>query len=83
MKVVFFGDNVPKDRAEKAKETARECDGFLVIGSSVMTMSAFRIVRYMNKDIIGLLSCSVVFLCQHLEFVDVLYGYLICFLDLL
>ncbi|THU51045.1 hypothetical protein C4D60_Mb06t26880 [Musa balbisiana] len=43
--VVFFGDNVPKDRAEKAKETARECDGFLVIGSSVMTMSAFRIVR--------------------------------------
>lgn len=53
MKVVFFGDNVPKDRAEKAKETARECDGFLVIGSSVMTMSAFRIVRYMNKDIIA------------------------------
>ncbi|KAJ8483925.1 hypothetical protein OPV22_016410 [Ensete ventricosum] len=43
--VVLFGDNVPKDRAEKAKETARECDGFLVIGSSVMTMSAFRIVR--------------------------------------
>ncbi|XP_074574378.1 NAD-dependent protein deacylase SRT2 isoform X2 [Curcuma longa] len=44
-KVVFFGDNVPKERADKAREAARECDSFLVIGSSVMTMSAFRLVR--------------------------------------
>ncbi|XP_042394776.1 NAD-dependent protein deacylase SRT2-like isoform X1 [Zingiber officinale] len=43
--VVFFGDNVPKERADKAREAARECDSFLVIGSSVMTMSAFRLVR--------------------------------------
>ncbi|KAK2656324.1 hypothetical protein Ddye_009376 [Dipteronia dyeriana] len=43
--VVFFGDNVPKDRADKAIEAAKECDAFLVLGSSVMTMSAYRLVR--------------------------------------
>ncbi|KAM7275721.1 hypothetical protein ACFE04_017587 [Oxalis oulophora] len=43
--VVFFGDNVPKDRADKAMEAARECDAFLVLGSSLMTMSAYRLIR--------------------------------------
>ncbi|KAJ0973178.1 hypothetical protein J5N97_021137 [Dioscorea zingiberensis] len=43
--VVFFGDNVPKDRAVKAMEAAKDCDAFLVLGSSLMTMSAFRLVR--------------------------------------
>ncbi|KAL7593304.1 hypothetical protein Lser_V15G35235 [Lactuca serriola] len=43
--VVFFGDNVPKDRANMAMEAAKGCDAFLVLGSSVMTMSAFRLVR--------------------------------------
>ncbi|EEF46082.1 chromatin regulatory protein sir2, putative [Ricinus communis] len=43
--VVFFGDNVPKDRADKAMEAARGCDAFLALGSSLMTMSAFRLVR--------------------------------------
>ncbi|KAL5993117.1 NAD-dependent protein deacetylase srt2 [Asimina triloba] len=43
--VVFFGDNVPKDRADKAMEAAKGCDSFLVVGSSLMTMSAFRLVR--------------------------------------
>ncbi|KAL7255323.1 hypothetical protein ACSBR1_009468 [Camellia fascicularis] len=43
--VVFFGDNVPKDRADKAMESAKECDAFLVLGSALMTMSAFRLVR--------------------------------------
>ncbi|CAA0839513.1 NAD-dependent protein deacetylase SRT2 [Striga hermonthica] len=43
--VVFFGDNVPKCRADKALEAAKECDGFLVLGSSLMTMSAFRLIR--------------------------------------
>ncbi|KAJ6305564.1 hypothetical protein OIU78_020997 [Salix suchowensis] len=45
LKVVFFGDNVPKDRADKAMEAAKGCDAFLVLGSSLMTMSAFRLVR--------------------------------------
>lgn len=43
--VVFFGDNVPKDKADSAMEAAKGCDAFLVLGSSVMTMSAFRLVR--------------------------------------
>uniref|UniRef100_A0A1D1Y4H6 NAD-dependent deacetylase n=2 Tax=Anthurium amnicola TaxID=1678845 RepID=A0A1D1Y4H6_9ARAE len=43
--VIFFGDNVPKDTADKAMEEARGCDAFLVLGSSLMTMSAFRLVR--------------------------------------
>ncbi|KAK9096167.1 hypothetical protein Sjap_021664 [Stephania japonica] len=42
--VVFFGDNVPKDRADRAREAVRECDALLVLGSSLMTMSAFRLV---------------------------------------
>ncbi|XP_020106779.1 NAD-dependent protein deacylase SRT2 isoform X1 [Ananas comosus] len=42
--VVFFGDNVLKDRADKAMEAARGCDAFLVLGSSLMTMSAYRLV---------------------------------------
>ncbi|XP_007048490.2 PREDICTED: NAD-dependent protein deacylase SRT2 isoform X2 [Theobroma cacao] len=47
--VVFFGDNVPKERADKAMEVSRECDGFLVLGSSLMTMSAYRLVRAAHK----------------------------------
>ncbi|KAJ4965879.1 hypothetical protein NE237_017728 [Protea cynaroides] len=43
--VIFFGDNVPKDRADKAMEAAKQCDALLVLGSSLMTMSAFRLVR--------------------------------------
>ncbi|KAL5554909.1 hypothetical protein UlMin_037145 [Ulmus minor] len=43
--VVFFGDNVPKERADRALEAAKECDAFLVLGSSLMTMSAYRLVR--------------------------------------
>ncbi|KAL6284769.1 hypothetical protein ACE6H2_015698 [Prunus campanulata] len=43
--VVFFGDNVPKDRADKTIQAAKECEAFLVLGSSVMTMSAYRLVR--------------------------------------
>lgn len=45
LKVVFFGDNVPKDRADKTIQAAKECEAFLVLGSSVMTMSAYRLVR--------------------------------------
>lgn len=51
MKVVFFGDNVPKERAVKAMEAAKNCDAFLVLGSSLMTMSAFRLVRYAINEI--------------------------------
>ncbi|KMZ73553.1 NAD-dependent protein deacetylase SRT2 [Zostera marina] len=43
--VVFFGDNVPKDRATEAMNAAKGCDSFLVLGSSLMTFSAFRLAR--------------------------------------
>jgi NAD-dependent SIR2 family protein deacetylase len=45
----MFGDNVPKERADNAKEAARNCDALLVVGSAVMTMSAFRLARYNLK----------------------------------
>ncbi|KAG0480534.1 hypothetical protein HPP92_011392 [Vanilla planifolia] len=47
--VVFFGDNVPKNRADKAMEYAKSSDAFLVLGSSLMTMSAFRLVRVAHE----------------------------------
>ncbi|KAM4113489.1 hypothetical protein ACJW30_05G224400 [Castanea mollissima] len=43
--VIFFGDNVPKDRADNAMEAAKGCDAFLVLGLSLMIMSAFRLLR--------------------------------------
>ncbi|KAI4310829.1 hypothetical protein MLD38_035781 [Melastoma candidum] len=47
--VIFFGDNVPKDGAEKAMGAANACDAFLVLGSSVITMLAFRLARAANE----------------------------------
>ena len=51
LKVVFFGDNVPKNRADKSIQAAKECDAFLVLGSSVMTMSAYRLVRCISLSL--------------------------------
>ncbi|CAL4903930.1 unnamed protein product [Urochloa decumbens] len=47
--VVMFGDNVPQERAESAKEAARKCDALLVVGSALMTMSAFRLARLAHE----------------------------------
>ncbi|CAL5098063.1 unnamed protein product [Urochloa decumbens] len=47
--VVMFGDNVPQERAESAKESARNCDALLVVGSALMTMSAFRLARLAHE----------------------------------
>jgi NAD+-dependent protein deacetylase sirtuin 4 len=47
----MFGDNVPRERADSAKEAARNCDALLVVGSAVMTMSAFRLARYYWKTL--------------------------------
>ncbi|CAD7700479.1 unnamed protein product [Ostreobium quekettii] len=43
--VVFFGDNVPKQRAQRALSLVESGDGLLVVGSSVMVYSAFRLVK--------------------------------------
>eukprot|EP00891_Asterochloris_glomerata_P002079 jgi/Astpho2/2079/e_gw1.00038.165.1_t len=43
--VVFFGDGVPRDRAERAMQLAQTCDGLLVVGSSLQVYSAFRLAK--------------------------------------
>lgn len=43
--VVFFGDNVPKERVIDALDKLQQSDGLLVIGSSLMVYSGFRFCR--------------------------------------
>ncbi|WP_194721755.1 NAD-dependent protein deacetylase [Noviherbaspirillum malthae] len=43
--VVFFGDGVPRACAERAESKLQEADGVLVIGSSLMVLSSFRLCR--------------------------------------
>jgi len=43
--VVFFGENVPRDRFERACEALAGADALLVAGSSLMVYSGFRFVR--------------------------------------
>ncbi|MBV0933335.1 NAD-dependent protein deacetylase [Marinobacterium weihaiense] len=43
--VVFFGDNVPKQRVLNALDALQQADGLLVIGSSLMVYSGFRFCR--------------------------------------
>jgi NAD-dependent SIR2 family protein deacetylase len=42
--VVFFGENVPKDRVERAFKVVDEADALLVAGSSLAVYSGFRFV---------------------------------------
>lgn len=57
--VVFFGDNVPKERADKAMEAAKSCDALLVLGSSLMTMSAYRLVRAAHEANAAIASVNI------------------------
>lgn len=43
--VVFFGDNVPRDRVEDVFNALREASALMVIGSSLMVFSGFRFAR--------------------------------------
>ena len=43
--VIFFGDNIPKQRVEWISERITESDAMMIIGSSVETYSAFRHVK--------------------------------------
>ena len=43
--VVFFGDSLPAERAQRAKEIAASSDLLLVVGTSVQVFSAFRLVQ--------------------------------------
>ena len=43
--VVFFGDNVPGERTQRATQLMHEADSLLVVGSSLMVYSGFRFAR--------------------------------------
>lgn len=47
--VVFFGENVPKERVERSYAAIDEAEALLVAGSSLMVMSGLRFVRYAAK----------------------------------
>ncbi|MCQ3828231.1 NAD-dependent protein deacetylase [Microbulbifer elongatus] len=47
--VVFFGDNVPRTRVQRALDTLQASDGLLVVGSSLMVYSGFRFCRYAKE----------------------------------
>ena len=43
--VVFFGENVPRERVDAARDALAESDALLVAGSSLMVYSGFRFVQ--------------------------------------
>ncbi|WP_341523783.1 NAD-dependent protein deacetylase [Pseudomonas sp. G.S.17] len=48
--VVFFGENVAAPTAAKAMASVEQADGLLVIGSSLMAYSAFRLCKAINAQ---------------------------------
>ena len=48
--VVFFGDNVPKQRVQKVRNLVSDCDILLVIGSSLDVYSGYRIVLQAKEE---------------------------------
>jgi NAD-dependent SIR2 family protein deacetylase len=47
--VVFFGENVPKDRVARCYDMVDAAGALLVLGSSLTVMSGFRFVRHAAK----------------------------------
>ena len=47
--VVFFGENVPKERVQRCYDAIDEADALLVAGSSLTVMSGLRFVRHAAK----------------------------------
>ena len=47
--VVFFGENVPRERVEAAADALRRSDAMLVVGSSLMVYSGFRFARMAHE----------------------------------
>lgn len=48
--VVFFGENVPRDRVDAAITSLNDADGVLVVGSSLMVFSGYRFVAAAARD---------------------------------
>lgn len=47
--VVFFGDNVPRDRVERACDAVHQANTLLVVGSSLTVFSGFRFARLAHE----------------------------------
>ncbi|WP_249225545.1 NAD-dependent protein deacetylase [Tardiphaga alba] len=47
--VVFFGENVPRDVVDEARDRLEAADAMLVVGSSLMVFSGFRFVQAAAK----------------------------------
>jgi NAD-dependent SIR2 family protein deacetylase len=47
--VVFFGENVPKERVERCFALVDDAEALLVAGSSLTVLSGFRFVRHAHR----------------------------------
>ncbi|GAX72551.1 hypothetical protein CEUSTIGMA_g7.t1 [Chlamydomonas eustigma] len=47
--VVFFGDGIPKEKADAALNMATSCDLMITMGTSLMVFSAYRLVEAAKK----------------------------------
>ena len=47
--IVFFGENVPKDRVQCCYKAVEAGEALLVVGSSLTVLSGFQFVRYAHK----------------------------------
>lgn len=47
--IIFFGDNVPRERAESVKDSVEGSDSVLVLGSSLSTFSSYRIMLHAHE----------------------------------
>ena len=56
--VVFFGDNVPRDRVAQCQQALAESDALLVIGSSLQVFSGFRFCRQASERGIPIFSIN-------------------------
>lgn len=57
--VVFFGDSIPKDRADAAAALAGGADAMLVVGSSLQVYSAFRYAHCRRQSRVGMVVCRL------------------------
>lgn len=48
--IVFFGDNVPKERVEKVRSEVSESDAVFVLGSSLTVYSSYRIILQAKEE---------------------------------
>ncbi len=48
--VVFFGDNVPRDRVATAMAAVEDAAGLLIVGSSLMVYSGFRFAEHAHRQ---------------------------------